>query len=47
VRCGDEVVEVGAHMAPWVDVAVTTPILGGLVPLLTTQRPRPDTESTI
>jgi len=48
VQCGDEVVEVGAHKAPRVDVAVATPIFGDLALLLTIQRPRcSDTESII
>jgi hypothetical protein len=47
LQCGNEVVEVGAHAAPWVDGAVATPIFGGLVLLVITQQPRPDTESIV
>jgi hypothetical protein len=47
VQCDDEVVEVGAHKTPKVDIAVATPILGDLALLLTTQQSRPDTESSI
>ena len=39
VQCGDEVVEVGAHKTPKVDVAVATPILGDLALPLTVQHP--------
>jgi hypothetical protein len=47
VQCGDEVVEVGAHKAPWVDVAVATPIFGDLASFLIAQQRRPNTESII
>jgi hypothetical protein len=47
VQCDDEVVEVGAHKTPKVDVAVATPILGDLVLLLTVQQPHPSSESTV
>jgi hypothetical protein len=48
VQCDDEVVETGAHEASLeVDVARATPTLGGLVSVVTTQRPHSDSESTI
>jgi len=47
VQCDDEVVEVGAHEAPRVDVADPTPTLGGLVLLVMPRHPRPNTESII
>jgi hypothetical protein len=47
VQCDDEVVEVGAHEAPRVDVADPTPTLGGLVLLVMPCHPRPSTESII
>jgi hypothetical protein len=48
VQCDDEVVETGAHEASLeVDVAQATPTLGGLVFVVTTRRPRSDSESII
>jgi hypothetical protein len=48
VQCDDEVVETGVHEAsPEVDVATATPTLGGLVSVVTSQRPHTDSESTI
>ena len=48
VQCGDEVVEGGVHGASLeVDVATATPTLGGLVSVVTPQRPRSHSESII
>jgi hypothetical protein len=48
VQCDDEVVETGVHKAsPEVDVAMATPTLGGLVLLVTSRPPPPDTASVI
>jgi hypothetical protein len=48
VQCDDEVVETGAHEASLeVDVARATPTLGGLVLVVTAQRPHSESESTI
>src|SRR5919201_484876 len=48
VQCDDEVVETGVHEASQeVDVATATPTLGGLVPVVTAQLHRPNSESTI
>jgi hypothetical protein len=48
VQCDDEVVEGGVHEASQeVDVAMATPTLGDLVPPVTPQHHRPDSESTI
>jgi hypothetical protein len=48
VQCDHEVVETGAHEASLeVDAAVATPTLGGLASVVTTRRPRSDSESII
>jgi hypothetical protein len=48
VQCNHEVVEDGAHEASLeVGVVVATPILGGLVCVVTAQHHRPDSESVI
>jgi hypothetical protein len=48
VQCDDEVVEIGVHEASSeVDVATATPTLGGLVCVVMSRRPRPDSTSVI
>jgi hypothetical protein len=48
LECDDEVVETGVHGASLeVDVAFATPTLGGLVTLVISRRPRPNSASVI
>jgi hypothetical protein len=47
IKCGEQGVEVGAHEASWVDVAVATPNFGALVMSPITRSPSRDLESTI
>ena len=47
IKCGEQGVEVGAHEASKVDVAVATPHFGALVMSPSTRSPTRNLESTI